>query len=385
MRAPNGFGSITKMSGKRRNPFRVQITTGWQVITNEDGNPIMDADGEPKTRRIRKTLGYFPTRQAAMIALAEYNKSPYDLDVATVTWLDVWNKWGPAAIENAGASLAPQLRKAHERCAPLYTMKMKDIRKGHMQDVLDSISHMNATSQQRLKYVMTQNFKWALENDVVVKDYSQFLTVSVKEKEEEEELHYPFTVDEIKTLWKNEAELMPLPIGKGRFPKYTTVQGNRAMLVLIYTGMRCMELGNLKSADVHLEERYIDLRGTKTKAAKRIVPLHKDILPVIEKLLADGGDHLVVDGNGKPLRYDQWNNHIRSNANKLLSGDHTLHDTRHTFISAAERCGLNAESIILKRIVGHSTKGNTTAIYTHKDLPDLLEAIDKVDLMKNGD
>ena len=72
-------------------------------------------------------------------------------------------------------------------------------------------------------------------------------------------------------------------------------------------------------------------------------------------------------------------------ANKLIEGDHTLHDTRHTFISAAERSGLSAESIILKRIVGHSTKGNTTAIYTHKDLPDLLEAIDKVDLMKNGD
>lgn len=379
MRNPNGYGSITKMTGKRRNPFRVQITTGWEFIKDEDGDPILDAAGEPKMRRVRKTMGYFPSRQAAMIALAEYNKSPYDLNVATVTWLDVWEKWGPDAIAKASTSLRPQLKKAHERCAPLYTIKMKDIRKGHMQDILDSIAEMNATSQQRLKYVMTQNFKWALENDVVVKDYSQFLTVNVKQKEEE--LHYPYTAGEIRALWSHADERIPLPLGKGRNPKYTTAPAYRAMLVLIYTGMRVMELGELKAADVHLAERYIDLRGTKTKAAKRYVPIHRDIAPVIEALLADGGDHLVVDGNGQPLKYNQWYTHILGAANDTTGADHTLHDTRHTFISAAERSGLAAESIILKRIVGHSTKGNTTAIYTHKDLADLLEAIDKVALL----
>ena len=153
------------------------------------------------------------------------------------------------------------------------------------------------------------------------------------------------------------------------------------MLTLIYTGMRVMELGELKAADVHLEERYIDLRGTKTKSAKRFVPIHKDIAPVIEKLLADGGEYLVVSGLGKPLRYDQWNTYVLGAANEAAGANHTLHDTRHTFISAAERSGLAAESIILKRIVGHSTKGNTTAIYTHKDLTDLLEAIDKVTIL----
>lgn len=380
MRNPNGYGSITKMTGKRRNPFRVQITTGWEFIKDEDGDPVLDAAGEPKMRRVRKTMGYFPSRQAAMIALAEYNKSPYDLDVATVTWLDAWNKWGPAAIENGSASLGPQLKKAHERCAPLYSMKMKDVRKGHMQELLDGIAHMNATSQHRLKYVMQQTFKWAVENDVVLKDYSQFLTVSVKPKDEDEELHYPFTAEEIRTIWQHADELTPIPNGKGR-KEYTTVQAYRAMLVLIYTGMRVMELGKLKSADVHLEERYIDLRGTKTKAAKRIVPLHRDILPVVQALLADGGEHLVVDGTGKPLRYDQWYTRVAAAVNESIGGDHTLHDTRHTFISAAERSGLAAESIILKRIVGHSTKGNTTAIYTHKDVADLLEAIDKVSLL----
>ena len=377
MRSPSGYGSIAKMSGKRRNPFRVQITTGWEFVVDEDGDPILDKNGEPKVKRIRKTMGYFPTRQAAMIALAEYNKSPYDLDVATVTWLDVWNKWGPAAIENASSSLAPQLRKAHERCAPLYGTKMKDIRKGHMQDILDSISHMNGTSQARLKYVMQQNFKWALENDVIVKDYSQFLTLDIKQKEET--LHFPYTSDEIKKLWTYQGERVPVAYGKQVIE--TDVQAVNAMLVLLYTGMRVMELGELKAADVHLDERYIDLQGTKTKSAKRIVPIHKDIVPVIEALLADGGEHLVVNGHGLPIPYQQWKLKIIARANEITGTKHTLHDTRHTFISAAERSGLDASSIILKRIVGHSTGGNTTAIYTHKNISDLLAAIDKIALI----
>lgn len=377
MRSPSGYGSIAKMSGKRRNPYRVQITTGWEFVKDEDGDPVLDKNGEPKVKRTRKTMGYFPTRQAAMIALAEYNKTPYDLDVATMTWLDVWKKWGSAAIENASSALSPQLRKAHERCAPLYDMKMKDVRKGHMQSILDSISHMSGTVQARLKYVMQQNFKWALENDIVTKDYSQFLTTDVKEKEEA--LHFPFATEEIKALWKHQNKRFPMI--HGRQNTETTSQAINAMLVLLYTGMRVMELGELKAADVHLDERYIDLQGTKTKSAKRIVPIHKDIVPVIEALLADGGEYLVVNGLGLPIPYQQWKLRIISQSNEITGTKHTLHDTRHTFISAAERSGLDANSIILKRIVGHSTGGNTTAIYTHKNIDDLLAAIDKIKLI----
>lgn len=377
MRSPSGYGSIAKMSGKRRNPYRVQITTGWEFVMDEDGEPMLDKHGEPKLKRARKTLGYFPTRKDAMIALAEYNKSPYDLDVATVTWLDIWNKWGPAAIKEASSSLSPQLRKAHERCAPLYDMKMKDIRKAHMQDILNSIANMSGTPQARLKYVMQQNFKWALENDIVTKDYSQFLTTDVKQKEEA--LHFPFTTEEIKKLWKHQNKRFPMIYGKQNIE--TTSQAANAMLVLLYTGMRVMELGELKAADVHLDERYIDLQGTKTKSAKRIVPIHKDIVPVIEALLADGGEYLVVNGLGLPIPYQQWKLRIISQSNEITGTKHTLHDTRHTFISAAERSGLDANSIILKRIVGHSTAGNTTAIYTHKNIDDLLAAIDKIKLI----
>ena len=375
MRFPNGYGSISKLSGNRRNPYRVQVTIGWESLLDEKDDPICGEDGKPRKKRIRKTLGYFPNRQAALIALAEYNKAPYDLDISMMTWIDVWNRWGPATIESASRSLAPQLRKAHERCAPLYSLKMRMVRKCHMQDILDSVSHMSETTQARLKFVMQNNFKWAIENDIITKDYSRFLTTSIKKKEDH--LHFPFTPEEIKLLWTYKNMRFPLDSLKDGG---TTIQAVNAVLVLLYTGMRVMELGQVRAEDVYLDKRYINLQGTKTNAAKRIVPIHKDIIPVVRSLLSDGGEYLVVSSQGDPISYRRWVSKIMLPVNELIASNHTLHDTRHTFISAAERSGLDANSVILKRIVGHSTSGNITARYTHKNVDDLISAIDQVHL-----
>lgn len=64
MRNPNGYGSVVKLSGNRRKPFVVRKTVGW----NDKGYPVY------------QTIGYYPTREAGMIALAEYNKAPWDID-----------------------------------------------------------------------------------------------------------------------------------------------------------------------------------------------------------------------------------------------------------------------------------------------------------------
>jgi hypothetical protein len=56
---PNGYGSIVKLSGKRSKPFRAVKTDKWVF--------------DPVTRRskqIRFTIGYYTTREEAMIALA---------------------------------------------------------------------------------------------------------------------------------------------------------------------------------------------------------------------------------------------------------------------------------------------------------------------------
>ena len=55
--------------------------------------------------------------------------------------------------------------------------------------------------------------------------------------------------------------------------------------------------------------------------------------------------------------------------------NHTPHDTRHTFATFADRCGLN--TVAVKRIMGHALK-DVTQHYTHKNINELLDEINKL-------
>ena len=101
MKLPNGYGSVHKLSGKRRKPWRVRITSGY--VYNEE-----------KDRQIRqyKTLGYYETKQLALQALASYNENPYDIDADKITFSECYEKWtedyfqkiAPSAIRTVEAS-----------------------------------------------------------------------------------------------------------------------------------------------------------------------------------------------------------------------------------------------------------------------------------------
>lgn len=78
MRLPNGYGGIVKLSGKRRKPYAVRITTEY----TDNG------------RQKYKYLDYFATRREALACLEEYNKKPYNVDDRKILFSDLYKKWG---------------------------------------------------------------------------------------------------------------------------------------------------------------------------------------------------------------------------------------------------------------------------------------------------
>lgn len=52
MKLPNGFGSVYKLSGNRRRPYRAIVTERWQIDT-ETG----------KWKQKRKTIGYYENKK----------------------------------------------------------------------------------------------------------------------------------------------------------------------------------------------------------------------------------------------------------------------------------------------------------------------------------
>ena len=75
MRLPNGYGSVYKLSGKRRKPFIARKTIGW------------DDNG----KQIYRTIGYYETKKLALQSLADFNNNPYDVEVSTLTFSDIFD------------------------------------------------------------------------------------------------------------------------------------------------------------------------------------------------------------------------------------------------------------------------------------------------------
>lgn len=134
---------------------------------------------------------------------------------------------------------------------------MTELRKSHMQRVVDEYAELSKSTQKNIMGLFHQIYKFALENDICEKDYSQFVTVT---SEKEKENKVPFSREEVKLLWDN----------------LDTYDYADSILIMIYTGVRIGELRHLRKENVHLEERYIELHGTKTEAADQISPYSQE-------------------------------------------------------------------------------------------------------------
>lgn len=340
MRNSNGFGSVIKLGGKRRRPYAVRITAGWTD------------DGKQKF----KYISYHEKKTDAVIALAEFNKNPYDIDASRITFAEIYEKWSDVEYRTLSDSSVKGYKSVYKHCSSIHNKTFKDLKKTHLQGVIDEIDAPSAA--ELCKFLFMKMYKFALENDIVGKDYSQFVKLPKKPTAKKK---VPFTQDEINLLWEN--------VDKIKYADFT--------LILLYTGMRIGELLDIKKENIHLDERYM-IGGSKTDAGKnRIIPIHKRILPLIKNRMEQSDNEwLFINKRGGKLQYSPFMKYHWPNLMEDMNAEHTPHDTRHTFISNMDRLGVNV--ILTKRIVGHANE-NITQHYTHKMIEELIDAVDKLD------
>lgn len=336
MRMPNGFGSVVNLGKKRRRPWAVRFTVAW---------------GDDKKQKY-KYLSYHEKRKDALAALIAYNKKPFDLDRATVTFSEVFEAWAGRKFSELGSHSVRNYKSIYRKCADLYDLPFRELKTSHLQAVVDAnkqLAHVNL-----LKVLFGQLYGYAIKHDIIEKDYSQFVEIPTKEKKLEK---VPFTSEEVATLWKN----VELPFVD-------------LVLILLYTGMRISELIEMKIENINIDECYM-IGGVKTAAGKnRVIPIHADIMPLIKAQYSPNKKYLFQSVRGNKLQYNYFAAKKFTPLMEKLKMSHTLHETRHTFISQADRVGLNAT--ILKKIVGHAN-GDITVHYTHKDISEILDEIKK--------
>lgn len=340
MRLPNGFGTVYKLSGKRRNPFIARKTIGW----SDEG------------KQMYKTIGCYPNRKEALQALTDYNINPYAIESSTITFKGIFELWSNKKYEDISRSAVNGYNAAFDTSSSLHDMKFINIRTIHLQKVIDTCGKGYDTLR-KIRVLFNQLFEYAMKNDIVSKDYSDYITIGKKTSTSSRK---PFTKKEIDRL----------------FDISSNLQYVDTILIMIFTGMRIGELLILKEDNIDLYNETIT-GGIKTDAGKdRLIPINKKILPFIIKRINEGNEYLISNDQGKQMKYSNYYREKFTPIMEQLNMDHKPHDARHTFATLMSNSDANKTSI--KKLIGHSSYATTEKIYTHKDIEELRKAIELI-------
>lgn len=364
---PNGFGQISEIKDYNlRNRFRAMVTVGKTTT----GRPIC---------RLLKPEAFFRTYNDAYIALVEYNRNPYDLDDA-ITVAELYERWTEDYFKTLKSeSSARTITCAWAYCSSVYNMRASDVRarhiKGCMEEGVAKIKgkeqHASAGTKSRIKSLFNLMLDYALEYEIVDRNYARTFNVSddiVKETEESKRGHIPFTEEEIEILWNN----------------IDTKQYVDVILFQCYSGWRPQELGLLKLENINLETGVI-VGGMKSDAGTdRTVPIHPRIRHIVDQKYKEaeelGSEYLLncTDSrSGLRLTYDKYQKRFAKIIDELkLNEQHRAHDPRMHFITMAKKYKLDEYAI--KYIVGHAIQDITERVYTKREIDWLKEEIEKI-------
>lgn len=366
---PNGFGQISEIKNRNlRNPFRAMITVG----KTETGRPIC---------KPLKPDAYFPTYNDAYAALAEYNKNPYDLN-PSITMQELYDKWTEEYFKTLKSDTSIRgTKSAWSYCSSIYCMRAIDVRARHMKGCMEEgVAVVKGREQtpssimkNRIKTLFNQMFDYALEYEIVDKNYARSFNLSdetIKEMATVKNGHIAFTDEEISLLWQH--------LNDKRYID--------AILIQCYSGWRPQELGFIKLENVDLKN-WTFKGGMKTEAGTdRVVPIHpkiKDIVLQKYKEAESLGSMYLFNCTDPDIRknnfftyprYQKGFNRIVEELN--LNPRHRPHDGRTHFVTSAKKYGVDEYAI--KYIVGHKISDITEKVYTKREFDWLKEEIEKI-------
>lgn len=364
---PNGSGSIKHLSGKRTRPWAAYPPVTEFTLK---GSPVLGA-----------AIGYFESYNDAYQALMLYNNAPTDIRKSSVSFADLCaamlsNRSGNISSEYINITFAElyeqyfenkyekskkklsnaskgSTRAAFNNCQKLHGRKFAELRKSDLQDVVDTCPLKHA-SLELIVSLFKGMYAYALQNDIVEKDYSQFVTINIPDDDEN---GVPFSPDALDLLWK-----------------HSDREDVGMILLMIYTGFRIAAFRNITYNET---EQYFQ-GGVKTAAGKnRIVPLH----PAVQGFAKDFANQYC---SGDKLFSDQacrasFHTTLASLGLSMSSAGtkHTPHDCRHTFSWLCDKYGVDDLSKHL--LMGHSLGNDVEkSVYGHRTVSELRAEIEKI-------
>jgi integrase len=186
-----------------------------------------------------------------------------------------------------------------------------------------------------------------------------------------------------------------LTVSDSRRGEWTQSSGPRGVLLpcflrlLLYTGMRSGEAKTLQWRHVDFQKGLISVPGTKTDAARRVIPMHPDLQQVLEKHRAWYGQRFgqmqpdwFVFPAGSPAPSNPRKpvtdfKHGWETVREKSGVQCRMHDLRHTFISRLAESGV--PEVTLMELAGHVSR-NMMLRYSHPRIEARREAVQAIKL-----
>lgn len=344
MKRANGTGTVVKLSGNRRKPYVVRASA------RDEYNHIK-----------QRALSYHATAREAQAALDQYNAdkatgSAPQADKLSMTLGGIYNIWSDRKYAKAGQSSIRSYVASWKRMERLSAIKMRDITIDMLQAIIDDgeKTGLSKSSIKNDKLLMHALFRFSMERDIVMKDYSEFVQLPTVEAKHEKGTFTEAQIEQIEQM------------AQDGIPWADTV------LMLCYTGFRIAEFLALTKESYHADGDYLQ-GGLKTEAGKnRIIPVHPRIKPYLMAWLKKEGNKLIFREDRKLTtnRYRAYE--FKEIMESIGLPKATPHWCRHTFSSILHAAGV--PDLEHKRLMGHANS-NVTEHYTHTDIEQLRTAI----------
>ena len=148
------------------------------------------------------------------------------------------------------------------------------------------------------------------------------------------------------------------------------------ILLCLYSGLRIGELIALQWNDIDFTKGILTVSKSchdgkagliiaepKTATSRRVIPLPKQLMPILKGIKKKSHSPFVVSANGKPVSVRSYQRSFELLLKRLHIPHKGFHSLRHTFATRALECGMDVKT--LSEILGHKNPTVTLNRYAH--------------------
>ena len=189
-----------------------------------------------------------------------------------------------------------------------------------------------------------------------------------------------YTADKIKRPKISERPIECFSMKEQKQIEQAVLNGNKdklyGILLCLYSGLRIGELIALQWSDIDFVKGILTVSKSchdgkdgliidepKTANSRRLIPLPKQLLPILKGIKKKSDSSFVVSSNGSFVSVRSYQRSFELLLKKLKIPHKGFHSLRHTFATRSIECGIDVKT--LSEILGHKNPTVTLNCYAH--------------------